>query len=316
MKQMKLGNSSLAVSRIGLGCMRLSEDTQTALATIHAALDQGINFFDHADIYGRGRRETTFSAIWEVLPGLRDKVIVQSKCGIRYPGDPHVLAPKRYDFSYEHIVFSVEQSLRRLRTDYLDVLLLHRPDALVEPEEVARAFDDLYRAGKVRAFGVSNHTTLQIQLLQRYVTQPLIANQVQLSVAHPQLVDNGIVFNRNEMGIMSRSEGTLAFCRLQGITLQAWSPLAGGLVSGKTASQPDERIAETTVRVAQLAEEKGVSKESIVIAWLLRHPAGIQPIIGTTNPQRIAASCQADTTELSREEWYWLFEAGRGGALP
>jgi predicted oxidoreductase len=316
MKQMTLGKTQLEVSRIALGCMRLSEDRQEAMATIHAALDQGITFFDHADIYGRGRREETFSAIWDEVPGLRDKVIVQSKCGIRYPGDPDASAPKRYDFSYEHVVSSVEGCLRRLKTDYLDVLLLHRPDALVEPDEVARAFDVLHQSGKVRAFGVSNHTMLQIQLLQRYVTQPLVANQVQLSVVHTQLIDNGIVFNRDGLGIVSRSEGTLEFCRAQGITLQAWSPLAGGIVSGRATSDGDERIAQTAARVAQLAEEKRVKRETIVIAWLLRHPAGIQPIIGTTNPDRIAASCQADRIELSREEWYWLFEAGRGGALP
>ena len=316
MKRMKLGSSALEVSRIALGCMRLSAERATAVATIRAALEQGIDFFDHADIYGRGQRETTFSAIWQEVPGLRDQVIVQSKCGIRYPGDPHARAPKRYDFSYEHIVRSVEDSLQRLKTDYLDVLLLHRPDALVEPEEVARAFDDLHRTGRVRAFGVSNHTAAQIQLLQRYVTQPLVANQVQLSVVHTQLIDNGIVFNRNDLGIMSRSEGTLEFCRTQAITLQAWSPLAGGIVSGKPAANPDKRIEQTATLVAQLAEEKGVSKEAIVIAWLLRHPARIQPVIGTTNPERIAAACQADEVELSREEWYSLFEAGRGGALP
>ena len=316
MKHIKLGNTSLEVSRIALGCMRLSDERQEALATIRAALEQGIDFFDHADIYGRGQREKTFSAIWEEVPGLRDKVIVQSKCGIRYQGEPNELAPKRYDFSYEHIVFSVEESLRRLKTDYLDVLLLHRPDALVEPEEVARAFDELHRAGKVRAFGVSNHTAAQIQLLQHYVTQPLVTNQVQLSLVHPQLIDNAVVFNRDGMGIMSRSEGTLEFCRLQGITLQAWSPLAGGIVSGKVTSGSDDRITQTAARVAQLAAEKGVSKETIVIAWLLRHPAHIQPIIGTTHPGRIAAACQADRIVLSREEWYWLFEAGRGGPLP
>jgi predicted oxidoreductase len=316
MKQMKLGTSPLQVSRIALGCMRLSDDRSQAVATIRAALDQGINFYDHADIYGRGQREQTFSAMWEEVAGLRERVILQSKCGIRPAGDPDASAPTRYDFSYEHIMRSVEGSLRRLKTDHLDVLLLHRPDALVEPEEVARAFDELHHAGKVRFFGVSNHTAAQIQLLQAHVKQPLVANQIELNVIHAQLINDGIVFNRDDLGVMSRGVGTLEFCRAQGITIQAWSPLATGAVSGKPVAHPEARIERTAALVARLAEEKGVSKEAILIAWLLRHPAHIQPIIGTTNPARIAAACQADDVELSREEWYSLFEAGRGGRLP
>ena len=316
MKRMKLGNTPLEVSWIALGCMRLSDNRNQAVATIRAALDQDINFFDHADIYGRGKREQVFSEIWERVPGLRDKVILQSKCGIRFAGDPDARAPKRYDFSYEHVIHSVEGSLRRLKTDYLDVLLLHRPDALVEPEEVARAFDHLHQAGKVRFFGVSNHTAAQIQLLQTCVEQPLVANQLELNVIHTQLINDGIIFNRDDRSMASRSEGTLQFCRMHNITVQAWSPLARGAVSGKPVVNPDARIECTAALVAQLAEEKGVSKEAIVIAWLLRHPARIQPIIGTTNPARIAAACQADDVELTHEEWYSLFIAGRGGELP
>ena len=164
MQRLNLGKGGLQVSRIGLGCMRLSDERTEAVATIRAALEQGIDCFDHADIYGRGKRETVFAEVWQEVPGLRDRIVLQSKCGIRFSGDTGASAPQRYDFSYEHIVRSVEGSLRRLDTDYLDVLLLHRPDALVEPEEVARAFDELYSAGKVRFFGVSNHTAAQIQL--------------------------------------------------------------------------------------------------------------------------------------------------------
>jgi predicted oxidoreductase len=316
MKRMKLGHSTLEVSRIALGCMRLSENVEQAMATVQAALDQGIDFFDHADIYGRGEREAVFSALWERAPGLRDKVTLQSKCGIRFPGDPEPVSPGRYDFSYEHILHAVEGSLKRLKTDYLDVLLLHRPDALVEPEEVARAFDQLFKAGKVRWFGVSNHTAAQVQLLQTCVEQPLVANQLQLSVVHNQLINDGIVFNRDDLGVMSRSEGTLEFCRMQNITVQAWSPLAGGKVSGAGVAAPESRHEETTTLVKELAEEKGVSKGAILVAWLLRHPARIQPIIGTTNPARIAAACEADEVELTREEWYRLFTAGRGARLP
>jgi predicted oxidoreductase len=196
------------------------------------------------------------------------------------------------------------------------VLLVHRPDALVEPEEVARAFDHLYRAGKVRWFGVSNHTAAQIKLLQTCVEQPLMANQVQLSVVHNQLINDGIVFNRDDVGVMSRSEGTLEFCRTEGITMQAWGPLAKGRVSGRPITPPEARLGETAAVVAELAAARNVSKEAILIAWLLRHPAGIQPIIGTTNPTRIAGACQADDLELTREEWYRLFAAGRGGPVP
>jgi predicted oxidoreductase len=315
-RRMQLGSTSLEVSQIALGCMRLSDDPQQAVRTVRAALDQGIDFFDHADIYGRGRREQVFAAIWDQAPGLRGRVALQSKCGIRFAGDPDARAPGRYDFGYEHIVGSVEGSLRRLKTDYLDVLLLHRPDALVEPEQVARAFDDLHRSGKVRFFGVSNHTAAQIRLLQSCLDQPLVANQIELNVIHAQLINDGIVFNGDESGVTSRGEGTLEFCRMHDITVQAWSPLAGGAVSGKPVSGPDARIEGASKEVARLAEEKGVSKEAIVIAWLLRHPARVQPIIGTTRPGRIAAACQAGDIALSREEWYRLFIAGRGSSLP
>ena len=314
MKRLELG--TLQVSRIGLGCMRLSDERAQAIVTIRAALDQGIDFFDHADIYGRGKRETIFAQVWQEVPGLRDRIVLQSKCGIRFSGEPDASAPQRYDFSYEHIVRSVEGSLNRLKTGYLDVLLLHRPDALAEPEDVARAFDELYRAGKVRFFGVSNHTAAQIQLLQTCVEQPLVANQIELNVIHAQLINDGIVFNCADDAVASRSEGTLEFCRMHGITIQAWSPLARGDVSGRSLANPDARIEQTAALVAQLAEEKGVSREAIVIAWLLRHPARIQPIIGTTNPGRIARACQGDGIELDREEWYRLFIAGRGGRVP
>ena len=321
MKHMRLGPSSAdaasaEVSRIALGCMRLSDDQAQAMRTVQAALDQGIDFYDHADIYGGGKREEVFAALWERAPRLREQIFLQSKCGIRHAGDPTPEAPARYDFSHDHIVRAVEGSLRRLKTDYMDVLLLHRPDALVEPEEVARAFDELEQAGKVRWFGVSNHTAAQVQLLQTCVQQPLVANQVQLSVVHSQLIDDGIVFNRDDTSPTSRSEGTLEFCRMQGITLQAWSPLAAGLVSGRPPAEPSPRLEKAAQAVAELAEEKGVSREAILVAWLLRHPAKMQVIIGTTDAGRIAGACQADTIELTREEWYRLFEAGRGARVP
>jgi predicted oxidoreductase len=268
--------------------MRLSSDPAQAKATVQAALDHGIDFFDHADIYGQGLREEVFSAVLADSPGLRDRIFIQSKCGIRPVGDAGPEAPA----------------------------LLHRPDPLVEPEEVARAFDELQRKGWVRFFGVSNHTAAQIQLLQTCVQQPLVANQVQLSVVHAQMLDSGVRFNRDDDAPASQSEGTLPFCRMQGITLQAWSPLAGGSLTGKPLSDAAPRVARAAGVVREMAEEKGVSREAVVVAWLLRHPAGIQPVIGTTNPARIAACCEADHLVLSREEWYRLFEAGRGGRVP
>jgi len=312
----ELAGTNLDVSRIAQGCMRLSERRSEAVATIRAALDQGINLFDHADIYGGGRAEEAFAAIWQEVPGLRDRVIIQSKCGIRFAGDPDANAPERYDFSYEHIVRSVEGSLRRLRTDHLDILLLHRPDPLVEPEEVARAFDHLEESGKVRYFGVSNHNAAQIELLQAYLSQPLVVNQLELNLLHTHLIEGGIVSNQDEPPRVIRGDGTLEYCRLHNIRVQSWAPMARGIVSGRAMEGMDPRVARTAEAVAALAAARGVSPTAIVIAWLLRHPAGIQPIIGTTQPARIKAACEADRIELTREEWYRLFIAGRGSELP
>jgi len=246
---------------------------------------------------------------------LREKIVVQSKCGIRFGGEPNPDSPHRFDFSYEHIVRSVEGSLKRLNTDYLDVLLLHRPDPLVEPEEVAHAFDDLYAAGKVRWFGVSNHTAAQLELLRHFVRQPIITNQVAFNVIHSHLLNEGIVFNQDNP-LLARNEGTIEYCRLHNITLQTWGSLAWGQVTGRASEKPSERINKTTALVAEMAKEKGASGEAILVAWILRHPARIQAIIGTTNIERIQACCQADGLTLTREEWYRLFTAGRGEVLP
>lgn len=271
---------------------------------------------DHADVYASGAQEEMFSAIWGEIPGLRQRIILQSKCGIRPAGDPDPSAPKRYDFSYGHILRAVEGSLRRLKTDYLDTLLLHRPDMLMEPEEVARAFDELHRAGKVRYFGVSNFSAAQFELLQRALNQPLVVNQLLVSVLESQLFDVGVNLSTRPLLNKIKGYGTLEYCWLNAITIQAWSPLAGGQVTGKLSNEPEERVARTAEIVAELAKAKGVQPEAIIIAWLLRHPAGIQPIIGTMNPSRIRAACQADDVRLSREEWYRLFVAGRGGDIP
>ena len=320
-----LGSSNLSCTRVGYGCMPLGgtwddsplEDAtrQQAVRILRCALDRGINFFDHADIYCRGKSEQVFAAIWAEIPHLREKIILQSKCGIRFGGDPDPDSPHRFDFSYKHILHSVERSLIRLQTDYLDVLLLHRPDPLIEPEEVAKAFDELHASGKVRWFGVSNHTAAQLDLLRHYVRQPIVANQVAFNVVHTHLLNEGIVFNQDN-SLLSRNEATIEYCRLHNITLQAWGSLAWGLLTGREVEKTSEKITRTAALIAELAREKSVNPEAILIAWILRHPAKIQPIIGTTNPERIISACQGDGVTLTREEWYKLFTSGRGENLP
>ena len=325
MQQQQLGTSDLNVTRIGYGCMPLGgswddapvteQNQREAVKSIRAALDEGINFFDHADIYARGKSEQVFAAMWQELPGLRDQIYLQTKCGIRFAGEPDPDSPHRFDFSYEHIKELVEGSLKRLQTDYLDVLLLHRPDPLVEPEEVAKAFDELHQAGKVRYFGVSNHTAAQLELLRKHLNQPIVANQVAFNVIHTHMLDEGIVFNQNNP-LLARNEGTIEYCRMQNITLQTWGSLAWGMVSGREVKEPSEKLTKTAELVAEMAREKNTTPEAILVAWILRHPAKIQAIIGTTKPERIAAACQGDEVVLNREEWYRLFIAGRGESLP
>jgi len=319
MQTYPLGTSDLNVSRIGFGAMSIGGSwddmpladsvRKAALQVLRTALDTGINFFDHADIYCNGKSEEAFAELWKDASHLRQKIYLQTKCGIRF-GPPH-----RFDFSYEHIIAAVEGSLKRLRTDYIDVLLLHRPDPLVEPEEVARAFDELKSAGKVRWFGVSNHTAAQMELLRKYLHQPIVANQVEFNLIHPHMLDEGILFNQNNTRL-TRNEGVIEYCRLQNITLQAWAPLATGRLTGKPRPNDGPHIQKTADLVSQMAAEKGVRPEAILIAWILRHPARIQPLPGTTNPERLLAAAEAEHISLTREEWYGLFLAGRGEALP
>ena len=319
MQTYRLGTSDLNVSRIGYGCMMIGGSWDDAPLTesvreagincVRTALDAGINFFDHADIYCIGKSEQVFGDLWKGSSSLRQQVYVQTKCGIRLD------APHRFDFSYEHILRSVEGSLKRLQTDYIDVLLLHRPDPLVEPEEVARAFDELFQSGKVRWFGVSNHTAAQMDLLRKFLNQPIIVNQVEYNLIHTQLLDEGIVFNQNNPRL-TRNEGVIEYCRLHTITLQAWGPLANGRLTGRPRTDDGSHIQKTADLVMQMAREKGVGPEAILLAWILRHPARIQPLPGTTYPERILAVSEADGIRMTREEWYQLFTAGRGESLP
>ncbi|MGE5457092.1 MAG: aldo/keto reductase [Methanococcaceae archaeon] len=326
MKIIKIASTEIEASRIALGCMTMGRKwnnepvdeitIKEAMASIRTALDNGINFFDHADIYTRGKSEQIFSNVWTEIPHLREKIYIQSKCGIRFAGTPDVTSPGRYDFSYSHIISSVDGILSRLKTDYLDVLLLHRPDPLVEPEEVAKAFDELLSKGKVNNFGVSNHTGMQISLLKKYVRQPIIVNQLELNIIHNDLINAGVITNQINPSRIVRGEGTLEYCRLHDITVQAWSPLAKGLLTGKDSDLGDIRVKNAAEAVKRMALEKNTSPEAIAISWLLKHPARIQPVIGTTNLDRINACCQADMIDLTREEWYSLFIAGRGEPMP
>jgi predicted oxidoreductase len=294
-----------------------SDERKAGRAAIDAALENGINFFDHADIYRNGKSEELFGEFLAEHPVSRDDLIIQSKCGIFRAGQPEAGLPARYDLSYEHILESVDGCLRRLRAEYLDILLLHRPDPLVEPEEVAEAFDLLHRTGKVRGFGVSNHSPSQIELLRAYIDQPLVANQIEYNPLHAVQHDAGIHANMRASHYGNPEEGIIEYCRANGIALQAWSPLARGLLSGKPLPKDGEkRIAAAADIVAQIAEEHGTSKEAIVIAWILRHPAGIMPVVGTTNPDRIRACSESIKIELSRIEWYQIYTAAAGHAVP
>lgn len=305
MKTITLNNTNLSIPEIGMGCMRIVEleNADAVKGWVNTALEHGINFFDHADIYGKGRCEELFGQV--LTPSLREKIILQSKCSIR-PGIA-------FDFSKEHILNSVDGILKRLNTEYLDILLLHRPDALMEPEEVADAFRILKENGKVRHFGVSNQTPMQMELLSKYCDEPLLINQLQLSIAHCPMINSGINANMyNDSGI-NRDGGVLEYCRLKDITIQAWSPFQYGMFEGIFLG--NEKFAELNKVIDNLAEKYNVTNSAIAVAWILRHPAGIQTIVGTTNKDRIAQISKASEIRLTREEWYALYMAA-GNKLP
>lgn len=305
MKNLIIGDTNLEVSEIGLGCMRITElqDKKEVRNLIDTAMDQGIDFFDHADIYDGGHAEEVFGEVVE--PSMRQNMIIQSKCGI-IPG-------KAYDFSKEHILRSVEESLKRLRTDYLDILLLHRPDTLMEPEEVAEAFELLEKSGKVRYFGVSNQNSMQIELLNKYCGNRIKINQLQFSIAHCDIVDSGLNVNVHSEAGANRDGSILEYCRLKDITIQAWSPFQYGMFEGVFLN--NEKFPKLNKLVDELAEKYQVTNNAIAVAWILRHPARIQPIVGTTNKNRLTDICKASEVNLTREEWYALYMAA-GKVLP
>jgi len=307
MKKLKIGGK-LEASAISMGCMRIaSMDSKDVAALINAALENGVNFFDHADIYGGGGgSETIFAKAVKDAGIPREKMILQTKCGIK---------KGQFDFSKEHILVSVDNSLKRLGTDYVDVFMLHRPDTLVEPEEVAEAFSAIYKAGKAKYFGVSNHNSGQIRLLNKYLPAELrpITNQLQFSPAHTGMIDSGFNVNMVNSASVDHDGSILDFCRLEDITIQAWSPFVYGQFEGIFLES--EKYAELNKVLDELAAEKNVSIEAITIAWILRHTAKIQAICGTTNAERLKGICKACSFEMSRDEWYRIYLAA-GNKLP
>lgn len=305
MKQITLGTSNLTVPTIAVGCMRLTGLSKNeAEAFIRSSMEFGLNFFDHADIYGGGKCEELFADAIQMSPAIREQMIIQSKCGIR---------PGMFDFSKEHILNSVDGILKRLNTDYLDVLLLHRPDALVEPEEVAEAFNLLEQSGKVKHFGVSNQNPYQIELLKKYVKQPIVANQLQLSITNSTMITNGLNVNMLNDSAVGRDGSILDYCRLHDITIQPWSPFQYGFFEGVFLD--NAKFPELNKKIDELAAKYNVSNTTIAIAWLLRHPAKMQPVTGTMSIERLKDCANAANITLSREEWYSILIAA-GNILP
>ncbi len=306
MKKRVLGTSMLEVPVVAAGCMRINALKEQEMDEyIHTCLELGMNFFDHADIYGNGACESLFGRAFEQTEFRREDIILQSKCGI-VPG-------VMYDFSKNHILQAVEEILRRLRTDYLDLLVLHRPDALVEPEEVAEALEFLEGSGKVRHFGVSNHSPMQIELLKKYVKQDLLVNQLQFSAPFSNMVASGLEVNMLTEGAVNRDGSVLDYCRLHDMTIQAWSPFQYGFFEGVYIGS--DKYPELNQVLEKLAEQYGTTKTGIAAAWILRHPAKMQLVSGTTNLKRLREIAQAAEIRLTREEWYQIYLSA-GHILP
>ena len=322
---MPLAARGISTSRLVLGCMPFGggwnrnpitdEDLLKAEHAVDAALSIGINMFDHADIYTMGKAEQTFGSILKGRPALREQIVIQSKCGIRV-GEGAL--PSRFDFSKGHILGAVDGILGRLQIEYLDILLLHRPDPLVEPEEVAEAFGALKAAGKVRYFGVSNMSPGQMRFLQQAIPDQLAVNQLEMSLAHLDWLDQTIHVNQKAGASVNFAEGLLEYCQIEKIQLQAWGPLAQGKFSGRSVANEADNIQKTADLVKQMAGAKETTPEAIVLGWLMRHPALIQPVIGTMNTDRIRACQDAERQAqlMSREEWYTLYVSARGKNMP
>jgi len=309
MKYYNIEGTELEVSSIIMGCMRINALSKKELnQLVSEAIELGINYFDHADVYAMGECERLFADAVTMNADLREKMIIQGKCGICKTG-----GKAYYDFSKEYILKCADEILERLKLDYLDVLLLHRPDSLMEPEEVAEAFDILKASGKVRYFGVSNANSMQIEMLQRQCNEKLLFNQIQLGVGHTLMIDSGMAANTKFAQGADRTGYLLEYARINHLKLQAWSPLQYGMFEGVVLDNPKYEELNHTLQV--LAEQYGVSKATIAIAWLLRHPAKMQVISGSTKINHIADYCKATEIELTRAEWYEIYQAG-GNIIP
>lgn len=305
MKYLKFGNLREPISIIGIGCMRIAGMSSDELDRyVRVSLEHGINFFDHADIYASGKSEEIFGDLLSKDPALRNRMFLQSKCAIH---------DSMYDFSKEYILKSVDGILKRLQTTHLDSLLLHRPDALMEPEEVAEAFHILKDSGKVLNFGVSNMNRFQMEFLENKLSDGLAVNQLQMSIAHTPLIDAGINVNMMSDAAIMRDAGTLEYCRMKDTVIQTWSPLQKGFFGGTFIGS--EEYKDLNAALNALAEKYHVTSDAVAYAWLLRFPAKMQVIIGTTNPDRIKNAAKAAEIELTRSEWYELYRAA-GNKLP
>ena len=310
MQTLPLGRSELRVSRLAYGCWRIARtndaalDQQAAREAIVAALEAGYTLFDLADIYCGGRAEEVFGHVLRDLPGERSRMIIATKCGIRFQGDPAPEAPYRYDASREYVIQQCDQSLRRLGVEYIDLFQLHRPDWLMDPAAVADAFRQLLDSGKVHEFGVSNFSVSQVELLQSALPRPLVSNQIEISLCQ----------------LSPFIDGSLDLCLREKITPLAWSPLGGGLLADGATEilrhQRAYRVADLIGVLNEVADVRGEWRDVIALAWLLQHPSGIIPIIGSTRPTRIHAAARAAQLQLTREEWYRLLIAARGEPLP
>ncbi|MDD7569889.1 MAG: aldo/keto reductase [[Actinobacillus] rossii] len=308
MRTMNIKQGPQNVPAIILGCMRMPDLSVDAAANmINTAVENGINFFDHASCYTNGEAERRFGAAFSLTGLKRQNIFLQSKVGLQFDRN-------EFDWTKENILSNVDGILERLGSDYLDALLLHRPDLIFEPEQVADAFDELYNAGKVRHFGISNVSTFQIELLKKHVKQPLVFNQLQFSLEQSQLIDQALYVNNKTTDLsIDRDNGTLDYCRLHDITVQAWSPLQFGMFGGTFIDNPNYPELNTVLQ--ELANKYGVTKAAIAIAWILRHPAKMQVIVGTMNPQHLVDICAASDVKITHQEWYQLYLAS-GKFLP
>ncbi|KAA8433938.1 aldo/keto reductase [Weissella sagaensis] len=317
MSQINLGGSGLMVPQIALGVMRMGDKTEAqAQEVVETALSKGVNFFDTADIYGNGASTKSLAKALKAVGAAREDIILQSKGGILSDAGPvaddGILGP-RYEFSKEHIIASVDAELARLDTDYLDVFLLHRPDVLMQPEEIAAAFNELAQQGKVKQFGVSNMNPWQVELIQSVVDQKLVANQLQFGVMHTGMVDAGLHVNMADSRSVDHDGGILPYSQLKNMTIQAWSPFQYGMFEGHFID--NDKFPELNMKLQEIADKHHSTKNGIAVAFILTHPASMQVILGSMTPSRLVEMIDGQNVQLSHQEWYDIYFAA-GNDLP